>query len=190
MVMDLIGALGQVKKGAVGKSAAKRGYASSMNLVNGDAAFDTAAELIALLGAAGTTRRIWEYTCPAQRLIRWGFGTPALAANQGYVFFAIAQAGTGISHGILTLGYENHGRRVFVPVEDIDDARTHTTTNTSIATLRLTDKNQMIALPEGGSGGINKSVGQDSRLTIDYAMLVAAAAADIADFNIPVTIYE
>lgn len=192
MLDKLMNTVAQIKGGGKAGQAAPalRGYASSLNLIDGDAAYDTAAEVVALLGAAGTTRRIWEYTVPAQRFMRWGFGSAEFAQNQGYIFFAIADAGTDISHGTVTLGYENYGRRQFIPVEDFDDARTHTSTATSIATLRVYDKNSMVALPEGGSAGVPNMVGQDSRLTIDYYMLLAATTADIADFNIPVTIYE
>lgn len=192
MLENIMAALG----GAAGKKSntqnvpAVRGYGSKLTLVSGDAAFDTAAEVVALLGAAGTIRRIWEYTVPAQRVMRWGFGSAQFPQNQGYIFFAIADAGTDISHGIVTLGYENYGRRKFVAVEDFDDTDTHTTTATSIATLREQDKNKRIALPEGGSAGVAMMVGQDSRLCIDYRMITAATGADIADFSIPVTIYE
>lgn len=190
MLNNLIGSLKGLTGGRTQQAPAARGYASSLNLVDGDDPFDSAAEVIALLGAAGTIRRIWEYTVPAQRMMRWGFGSPALSMNQGFIFFAIADAGTDVSHGIVHLGYENHGRRVYIPVEDFDDARTHSTDPTSIATLRLLDKMQMVALPEGGSGGRNEMVGQDSRLVIDYTMITPASTPDIADFNIPVTIYE
>ncbi len=191
MLNNLIGSLKGLTGGGRSQQApAARGYASSLNLVDGDASYDTDAEVIALLGAAGTIRRIWEYTVPAQRMMRWGFGSPALSMNQGYIFFAIADATTDVSHGIVHLGYENHGRRVYIPVEDFDDARTHSTTATSIATLRVLDKMQMVALPEGGSAGKSEMVGQDSRLVIDYTMITPATSADIADFNIPCTIYE
>ena len=183
--------LGKAKGVVPGNAApAVSGYQSSLSLIAGDDAFDTAAEVVALLGAAGTVRRIWEYTVPAQREVRWGFGNAALPQNQGYVFFAIADAGTDISQGIVTLGYENHGRRNFIPVEDFDDARTHSVTATSIATLRVLDKNSMVALPEGGNATRPERVGQDSRLTIDYNMIVPATTPDIADWNLPITIYE
>lgn len=191
MVMEMLGGLlGNALGGKAKAAPAMRGYASSLNLVDGDDAFDTAAEVVALLGAAGTIRRIWEYTVPAQRLMRWGFGNPNQPDNQGYIFFAIADAGTDISHGIVHLGYENHGRRIYIPIEDFDDARSHSTTATSIATLRVLDRQSMPALPEGGSGAKPEQVGQDSRLVIDYSMITAATTADIADFNIPVTVYE
>ncbi len=192
MLNNLVGGLKGLLGGGQQKQSAPamRGYSSSLNLTDGDAAFNTAALCIALLGAAGTIRRLWEYTVPAQRLMRWGFGSPALHMNQGYIFFAFADAGTDICHGIVHLGYENHGRRNYIPIDDFDDARSHSTNATSIATLRLLDKNQMPALPEGGSGGKPEMVGQDSRLVIDYTTLVRATAEDIADFNIPCTIYE
>lgn len=189
--MTLGGMLGKLTSlvGAQPKSApVANGFPSSLSLVNGDAAYNTAAEVIALLPAAGANARIWEYTVPAQQAMRWGFGSPLLPDNQGYIFFALIDATTAFCEGFVTLSHENHSRRVRIPVNDrLHDARLHSATNTSIATARLLAKDQMVPLPENQSV---PKVGQDSRLVIDYQTITRATTEDVADFNIPVTVYE
>lgn len=196
MALDLgniIGKLSGLTGGKAQSAPAQAGYPSMIKLVNGDGAFDTAAEVIALLGAAaGARTRIWEKSVPAQTAYRWGFGSALAPSNQGYWWFAIADAGTGFLSGVVHLAYEDYNRHKYIPVDDVHDEALHSATATSIATARLLNKEEMQALPEGGSKANQAMVGQDSRLAIDYTITDATnlAGADIADFNIPVTIYS
>jgi len=188
MVMDLIGNL-------MGKAAtaapAKAGYYSAMVIEDGDAAYDTVAKVIALVPAAGVKARLWEFTVPAQLAYTWGYGNPNEPANQGYIWLCGLDTNVDFSVGTVLLSHENHSRRMSIPVFEFNDGSTHTATITTLATSRSNDKNQLLALPEGGKNGkATPLVGQDSRLVIDYTTITAATAIDIMGFNIPVTIHE
>lgn len=185
MVSSIIGNKG------VAKAPARQGYFTSMVIESGDAPYDTAAELIALIPAVGVKARIWEYTVPAQMAVSWGFGTPLTPANQGYIWFALLDAGTGFAVGTVLLSHENHARHVTIPVAEFNDSGTHEHDNTSLATARTNNKEHLFPLPEGGNkGGQTPLVGQDSRLVIDYTPISLPAAVDVAGFDIPATIYD
>ena len=191
MVMQnlLGGALGVLGGKAV-QAPARQGYFKTMVLEDGDDAYDTAAEIIALAPVVGVKLRIWEYTMPAQVAMSWGYGSPANPENQGYIFFAIGLAATGVDVGTVLLGHENATRHLFIPIDEFNDSTTHTADATTLATLRTTDRRLLRPLPEGGMQGSNVAlVGQDSRLTIDYTAIVLVAE-DIAGFTIPVTVYD
>jgi len=184
--------LGSVSGAVGGKVAApaRRGYFKDLVLEDGDAAYDTAAEVIALAPAVGVKLRIWEFTVPAQVGYVWGYGNPNQPENQGFIFFAIGLAGTGVDVGTVLLGHENATRHAFVPIDEFNDSTTHTATATTLATLRTTDRRLLRPLPEGGMQGAGVPiVGQDSRLTIDYTATVLVAE-DIAGFTIPATVYD
>src|SRR4030042_6441994 len=91
----LAGGVGSALGGAIGKRnvsapvPAKAGFRSMVQIANGDAAFDTAAEVFAIPTIANQWWRIWEMTVPAQQQIAWGYGSPALPAQHGniWVFF-------------------------------------------------------------------------------------------------------
>jgi hypothetical protein len=192
MALELGNIIGKLAGGNKQSAPAKAGYPSMLKLVQGDAAFNTAAEVVALVGgAAGTRTRIWEFTVPAQNAYRWGFGSALAPSNQGYWWFVIADATTAFAAGTVHLAYETGTRHVYIPVDDVHDESLHSATVTSVATARLINKEEMQALPEGGSRNVQAMVGQDSRLVIDYTVtdLTGVVALDIADFNIPVTIY-
>ena len=183
MVQGLLGKAG-------GRNApARAGYYSSMAIANGDAAYNTAAEVFALIPAAGVKARIWEFTVPAQLAYTWGFGNPNQPDNQGHLWFCGLDTNIDFSIGIVLLSHENHSRRQAVPVFEFNDGGSHTSTVTTLATSRSNDKNQNLAIPEGGYRNA-PLVGQDSRLVIDYTTITAATAIDNIGFDIPVTVYE
>lgn len=183
-LMDMVkGLLG----GKASNTPAKVGHQSFLSLLNGDLGFETMAKVLALIPAAGAWQRIWEYTCPAQTALAWGYGTPSLPDNQGYLWFAVMKDGTDFSVGLVRLGMENFSRHTYVPVIEMSDTQLHDTDNTDITTARLIDKKSMIALPERPD---LPAIGQDSRLTIDYRTVTASAGADDADFAIPITVYN
>ena len=189
-IESLLGNLTGVLGGGATKAPARRGYYKDLVLEDGDDAYDTAAEVIALAPAVGVKLRIWEYTVPAQVGLVWGYGSPAQPENQGYIFFAIGLAGTGVHVGTVLLGHENATRHLFVPIDEFNDSTTHTATATTLATLRTTDRRLLRPLPEGGKQGSGTPiVGQDSRLTIDYTA-IALVAEDIAGFTIPASVYD
>ena len=55
-------------------------FQSSYTVVSGDAAYNTSAEVAALVQAntaTGVYALIWQRTIPAQQVVRWGYGDPA-----------------------------------------------------------------------------------------------------------------
>lgn len=164
---------------------ARRGFRDTVSVADGDAAFDTAAEVFALIGAVGNWWRVWECTIPAQQEWAWGFGSPAYAENQGYIFLAFGLAGTGFDIGTVRLIVENANRTLAIPVASFSDTMAHSVTATTLITMRLIDKRQMIPLPEKVE---YPTVHEDSRLAINYRP-TTLVAEDTAEFVIPVTKY-
>lgn len=169
------------------KAPARPGFKSSVNVTHGDTSYDTAAEVYGAIGAAGVWTRIWERTVPAQQLVSWGFGSPALPDNQGKMWFAILDSGTDWSIGTLRLVQENHSRTHKLVVAEMYDQSLHSTTVTTIATAALLNAQEMVRLPEKVE---YPKVGEDSRIGLEYSLITAATAADAAGFDIPVTIYQ
>jgi len=189
----LLGGLGGIAGGAKKAQVLQNGYQSSLSLGMGDAAFDTPAKVIALLPAAGAKARIWEMTIPGGAWkYRWGAGNPAMPDNQGYWWFAIADADVGFCNGIVTLALESYDRHIYIPIEEKNDVVLNNgiAAPITISTAKFTNKKEMQALPEGGSLGNPAYVQQFSRLVIDYKAITRSTTEDIADFNIPVTIYS
>nr|BEL00731.1 hypothetical protein DMOBY_05840 [Dehalococcoides mccartyi] len=173
----------------VAAPAAPVGYGSHVGITDGDAAYNTAAEVYGALGAAGAGYyKIWEKTVGAQKGIRWGFGSPLTPYNQGYMWFALLDAGTGFTTGVLRLCQSDANETINLVVKEMDDTnRLHTTTNTSITTAQPSDMAVMTALPEQTHRPI---VGEDSKLQLKYAAIARPAAEDAAGFSIPVTIFQ
>lgn len=165
-----------------------QGFMDTLTIQSGDAApvvFNTGAALLlnANLGLANETRLMWEMTVPAQQKIRWGYGTPALPMNQGYIFWCLGSA-AAFNPGFLSLAVQNNPRTDTRIVKRFDQNTLHTAVPTTVITARTIDKNQMIAIPEMGA-----LVGQDSRLQL-YFQFIAAALVNInVDFSIPCTKY-
>lgn len=166
------------------------GFRSYVSVVNGDALYDTAAEVIALVGAAAHAAfvLIWQMTVPAQEMIHWGYGTAGLPANQGYMWFTSADEGTDLDIGILRLQQSNaRGTRVLV-VAEIPDSSLHLPTAApTVANCMPTDRNTMVALPEKVEFPL---IGEDSLLQLTYSLTTAATTHDNADFRIPITVYQ
>lgn len=182
------GLLGNALGGQQGQDQSQMSFKTFLKISNGDAAYDTAAEVIALLGAAAAGfSKIWEMSVPAQQQMRWGFGNPAYPHNQGYMWFAIADATTDLCSGILRLVQANARETKVFTVVEIDDSRLHTSTVTTIATLTPTSIDDMIALPEKVQF---PRVGEDSLLQLHYSVIARATTEDIAEFSIPATVYQ
>jgi len=164
-----------------------QGFRTDVLIPDGDAAFDTAAEVFALIGAAGVWTNIWEMTIPAQQAVHWGYGSPATPQNQGYMWFAMLDSGTNWSVGVVRLAQINARRTRTEIVAEIADSALHSTTVTTIATAALLNKNEMYALPEKVEKPL---VGEDSLIVIQYRLITAATAVDAAGFKIPITVYQ
>lgn len=80
---------------------------------DGDSAYDTSAEVAALIDGASTSvfTRIWQKTVAAQTLARWGYGDPRLPTNQGFVTFAAGNVRSGnpnvYDEGVIQFVVEN-----------------------------------------------------------------------------------
>lgn len=184
---------GIAPKLGMGKSAqpAVQGFRTDVQITDGDAAYDTPAEVYGAVGAAGVWTVIWEMTIPAQQMVHWGYGSPATPQNQGYMWFCIADcvgAFVDFSIGVLRLAQVNARRTHTVIIAEIADAALHVAAGgVGIAANALLDKNEMYALPEKVEFPL---VGEDSLIQLQYNLITAATAADSAGFKIPITVYQ
>lgn len=181
--------LGSLAPGLAARPAAtQQKFQSHFTIPDGDAAYDTAAEVFALLGAAAAGYRlIWQKTCPAQQQLRWGFGSGSQPHNQGYMWFCILDTNVDFCFGTVRLVIANARQTKVFTVKEIDDTRLHTTTITTLTTATPTDINTMIALPEQLQF---PKVGEDSLMQIWYAATDRATAEDNAGFSVPITVYQ
>lgn len=165
-------------------------FKAHLGITDGDAAYDTMAEVLAIIGAlaAGSVwTLIWEKTVPAQQQIAWGFGSPAFPHNQGYMWFASLDSGTGFQTGVLRLVQTNARQTRSLVVLEVDDTRLHTATSTTLTTATPTNINEMIALPEKVEFPY---VGEDSKLQLWYRAITVPAAEDDVGFSIPITVLQ
>lgn len=165
-------------------------YATSLVVGDGDAAYDTAAEVGAIVqantGNAAFTL-IWQMTIPAQQIIGWGSGTMAQGGrNQGFVSFAAQDVGTDFEDGILRLQVANARQTRSQMVQEFNTQRLHTQTATTVATATPTDINQMVALPllNAPKGG------QDDLLQLWFRTTIPGTTVDSVTFSIPATIWQ
>lgn len=166
-----------------------RSYNASVTVVDGDAAYDTSAEVAALVeagSAAGNYSLIWEKTVPAQQVIYWGYGDPNQQRNQSFNWFAAIDAGTGFEDGILRLSVTNATRTNSVVVAEFNTANMHSTTSTSLATAQVTDINQMVPLPLQTS----IAAGEDSLIQLHFKTQSATTTVDQCNFSLGITIVQ
>jgi len=172
------------------QQASQMPFKSHFGVTDGDAAYDTMAEVLAIIGAlaAGSVwTLVWQKTVPAQQQIRWGFGSPAQPMNQGYMWFASVDEGTDFEIGVLRLVQANARQTRQLTVLEVDDSRLHANDATTLITATPTNKNEMIALPEKVEF---PKVGEDSLMQIWYRCITAGTAEDNVGFSIPVTVYQ
>lgn len=165
-------------------------FKSTMQVTDGDAAYDTLAELYVIInaGVVNVPVKLWEATVPAQQKIRWGFGSPAFARNQGYMYFFMLDATTAFQTGKMRLKIANARETKVFTVAEMDESRLHLAVVTSIATATPTNIDEgMMALPEKVEF---PPCGEDSLLQIWMTPTVAIVTADAGGFSIPVTIYQ
>jgi len=165
-------------------------FKTHLGITDGDAAYDTMAEVLAIIGAlaAGSVlTKIWEKTVPAQQQIRWGFGSPATPHNQGYMWFCSLDTNVDFQVGVLRLVQAKARETVSYVVLEVDDTRLHGPTVTTLTTATPTNINEMMALPEKVEF---PKVGEDSMLQLWYRCVTAATAEDNVGFSIPATVYQ
>jgi len=189
-VFPIAGVLGNLGGGNGGNGGTQKPFKSHLGITDGDGAYDTMAEVLAIIGglAAGSVwTKVWEKTVSAQMKYRWGFGSPALPHNQGYMWFASLDSATGFETGVLRLVQAKARETVSYTVLEVDDTRLHGTDSTTLTTATPTDINTMIALPEKTEF---PKVGEDSLLQLWYRAIAVPAAEDDVGFSIPCTIYQ
>ena len=165
-------------------------FKSYVGVLDGDAAYDTVAEVAAIIdaqAAGGIFELIWQMTIPAQQQIRWGFGSPEFQVNQGFMWFAALDITVGFQEGILRLVQANARETRVLTVLEVQTNGLHTQTNTTLATATPNDRNQQLALPEKVEF---PKVGQDSLLQLWFRTTLVTTTVDQVGFQIPITIYQ
>jgi len=165
------------------------GYATNLEIPDGDSAYDTIAEVAALIEAGtalNTFHLIWQMTVPAQQIIRWGSGSANQQRNQGFMSFNALDVGTGFEEGIVRLVVSNARETRTRVVREVNTQRLHTATTTLIGSVPV-DINQMVALPEQVG---SPAVGEDSLMQIWFKTSQATTVVDSAGFSIPATVYQ
>ena len=126
---------------------------------------------------------VWQkigsgYTVPAQQMFHFGYGTPELPDNQGYLYMYISDDTPAAEVGKVRLVQSNAQETVKFVIAEYNMINTHGST---------TNKAMQLALPEQTQFPL---VGEDSKLWLE----VNVTAADSIDKDethvyIPVTIY-
>jgi len=166
-----------------------RSYNASVTVVDGDAAYDTSAEVAAILqagSAAQTFNLIWEKTVPAQQVIYWGYGDPNQQRNQSFNWFAAADLTTDIEDGILRLAVTNATRTNSVVVAEFNTANMHTTTNTTLATLQPTSIDSKVPLPLQTA----IAAGEDSYIQLFFKTQSPGTTVDAVGFSLGITVVQ
>ena len=167
------------------------GFGSDLVVSAGDAAYDTSAEVAAIIqsntGLGGPFFLIWQLTVPAQQIMSWGSGSPSQQRNQGYMWFYAMDAGTDFEDGNLRLVIANaRSTRVRV-VKELNTQRLHTTTVTSTVTATPTSIDTMVALPEQVAF---PKVGENSLMQLFFQSTILGTTVDQCNFSIPSTSYQ
>ena len=193
ILRNIIGSLGPItgaRPVVPGMGTSQQPYRTHLGITDGDADYDTEAEVVAIIGAlaaGAVSTLIWQMTVPAQQEIRWGFGSPNQPMNQGYMWFASLDEAVDWQTGVLRLVQANARQTKVFTVLEVDDTRLHTNDNTTLETATPLNKNEMIALPEKVEF---PRVGEDSLLQLWYRCVAVATAEDSCGFSIPCTIYQ
>ena len=166
-----------------------RSYNASVTVGDGDAAYDTSAEVAALVQAGSAVLNynlIREKTVPAQQVIYWGYGDPNQQRNQSFNWFAAIDAGTGFEDGILRLSVTNATRTNSVVVAEFNTANMHTVTATTLVTAQPTDINAKVPLPLQTA----IAAGEDSYIQLHFKTQSATTTVDQCNFSLGITIVQ
>ena len=184
----LSGILGGIQVPAKVVPATQMPFKTALVPTDGDLGAGEPAAMIAILAAmaAGDIALIWTMTVPAQQQVRWGFGSPATPMNQGYMWWGFCSAAAYIQ-GKLRLIQANARRTKVYAVAELDSGQLHEETGVyTVAAMRQTDKNTMMALPEKREF---PKVGEDSLLQLEYECTTAVVVT-LGSFVIPITVYQ
>ena len=189
MLQQLMGNMfGGGRRSNGGIPAGMRATNSYVSVTDGDAAYNTAAEVAAIIQANTANAAftlIWEKTIPAGALYAWGHGNPNQQRNQGYLWFVALDTNIDFEEGVLRLQIANSRDTRVEYVQEFDTRRTHLTTVTTVVTARPTDINTMLPVPFTGDW-----VKEDSKLQLWFKTQEAGTTVDTVGFSIPVTILQ
>lgn len=163
-------------------------YPGQVLVFDGDAAYDTRAEVAAIVQAntaLTTFSKIWQKTVPAQQVIQWGYGSPALPRNQGLMHFMALDESTDSEEGLVRLVASNARETNKKVVAEIPSQRLHTVTYTTIATATPLGFDNLFPLP-----AIGPRMGEDDRMIIEFRTVVTGTTVDVVDFSIPCTFWQ
>jgi len=164
------------------------GTPSTMVVTDGSAAFDTAAEVAAIVQANTANlqfTKIFQKVVPAQQKIRFGSGSPNQQRNQGFLIFFALDVGTDFEEMTVRLVVANSLETRSRMVYEFQTQRTHTATPTTVITATPVDINAMLPLP--AQRGL---AGEDDLLQVWAKTTVAGTTVDNVTFQIPITIYQ
>lgn len=164
---------------------ALQGFMDFFTEVQGDTLYDTSAKCAAIVAGAvaGVDIVIWEKTVEAQQFVQWGHGVFG-TINQGFMWFAAYDKGTGFANGLLSLSAQNAARTKLAYVKRMHDLQLHSVDPTDETTVPLLSNQEKMPLPVQGVKVI-----QDSKMQLRYTISVALAGASNVEFSIPVTRY-
>jgi len=186
----LLGNLGSITKSKSGTQS-MISTREDLRVQDGDAAYDTEAEVYALITNTAYTyfKLIWQKTIPAQQMWHWGYGSAALPYNQGYGWFCAVDQGTGFAVGVVRLVQAKANFAREWRIKDIPDQSLHTTTSTTITTATPT-----LGAGLGGYPIPEQTafpwIGEDSIIAIKYKLVTATTAIDASNFSLPVTVRQ
>lgn len=187
IVSSVMGIAGGVLPKGVPQS--KIGSRSYMRIPNGDAAYNTVALVLALITGVAHADffKIWQHTVPAQRLTAWGYGSPALQRNQGFMWFTSLLPTTDFDVGTLRIIQAKAREHTSMVVAELPDEGLHTADFASLIAATPGNINEKLPFPEKVEFPL---IGEDSLMILTYALEVASAGHTAAGFEIPVTIYD
>jgi hypothetical protein len=160
--------------------------ASFVGVADGDAAFDTSAEVAALVEANTATNgyaKVWQKTVPPGQKMAWGSGSGGFPDNQGYAWFAAIDAATGFEDGVIRLTIADQDDFQLQVVREFDSRQLHTVTPTTLVTAQPLGRDNLWPLPFTGL-----YVPEDWRLGIWFRSTVVTTTVDQVGFSFPVTI--
>ena len=167
------------KLGGKGRGSTQARFMKVLDMadLNGDVAVDTATPVINTWYKVGT-----GYTIPAQQTLHFGYGTPELPDNQGYLYADMLEAAATPMVGKIRLVQSNAQETVKFVVAEYNMASTHGS---------VTNKAMQIALPEQTQFPL---VGEDSQLYLEVSVGVVPGTgvvdAGVTHVYIPVPIYQ
>jgi len=163
-------------------------FKTYFGVLDGDAAFNTAAEVAAIVqaqSAGGDFELLWERTIPAQQRVRWGFGSTAFEATMGRLHFVAMDVAADFQEMAIRLVVSNSLGLKSRVVAEFPTQRTHLTDPTTLITATPVDKNTMEPLP------MKKPwVREDSKIQIWGKTISEGTTIDVVDFQIPASIEQ